>query len=135
MIELDGLAPGNEIISEDNGTFYLRITQPQKISISNNFAVELEPRENPFWLCTSLGYKSNVLSLNKIDTVVAIARTERLAEAANKLVGRIIKEAHDIEHSLKIAKKTRKLGGVLILKDDQVGVLGKIKFVPISLSA
>ena len=46
-------------------------------------------------------------------------------------VGNAVKEVGDIEHGLKLAKKIRGLDGVLIIKDDQLGALGKVKIVPL----
>jgi ApbE superfamily uncharacterized protein (UPF0280 family) len=43
----------------------------------------------------------------------------------------MVNEVADIDHALKAAKKLKGLDGVVIIKDDQLGVMGKVKLVPI----
>ena len=68
-------------------------------------------------------------SFGKADAVVVIAQSAPLADAAATAIGNIVKDISDIDHALKVAKKIRGLEGVLIIKDDQLGALGKVKIV------
>jgi ApbE superfamily uncharacterized protein (UPF0280 family) len=70
-------------------------------------------------------------SFGKADAVIAIAKSATLADAAATAIGNVVKEISDIDRGLKFAKKIRGLDGVLIIKDDQMGALGKVKIVPL----
>jgi len=128
----------DEIIVENGGDIFLKINQPRKVGIyagsspfSEKIALEIEPRPKPFSVCTSSGTVGPSFSFGKADAVVIIAENACLADAAATAVGNVVKEASDIEPGLKAAKKIKGLDGVLIIKDDQLGALGKIKIVPL----
>jgi len=131
-------ASTDEIIVENGGDIYLKINQPRKVGIyagkspfSEKIALELEPRAKPFSVCTSSGTVGHSFSFGKADAVVVIASSASLADAAATAIGNQVKEVGDIEPALKYAKKIRGLDGVLIIKDDQLGALGKLKIVPL----
>jgi hypothetical protein len=128
----------NEIIVENGGDIFLKISQPRKVGIyagpspfSEKIALELEPRPQPFSVCCSSGTVGHSFSFGKADAVVVIAKSALLADAAATAIGNVVKELSDIDHGLKLAKKIRGLDGVLIIKHDQMGALGKVKIVPL----
>jgi len=128
----------DEIIVENGGDIYLKINQPRKVGVyaghspfSEKIALELDPRPKPFSVCTSSGTVGPSLSFGKADAVVIIAESALLADAAATAVGNVVKEIGDIEKGLALAKKIKGLDGVLIIKDDQMGALGKVKIVPL----
>jgi ApbE superfamily uncharacterized protein (UPF0280 family) len=128
----------DEIIVENGGDIFLKIKQARKIGIyagnspfSEKIALEVEPREKPFSVCCSSGTVGHSFSFGKADAVVVIAKSTLLADAAATAIGNVVKEISDIDHGLKLAKKIRGLDGVLIIKGDQMGALGKIKLVPL----
>jgi len=134
----DLLAFTDEIIVENGGDIFLKINQVRKAGIyagnspfSEKIALELEPRPKPFSICTSSGTVGHSFSFGKADAVVVIAASALLADAAATAIGNVIKEVADIEQGLKLAKKIKGLDGVLIIKDDQLGALGKVKIVPL----
>lgn len=134
----DLLALSDEIIVENGGDIFLKINQPRKVGLyagnspfSEKIALEIEPQEAPFAVCTSSGTVGHSFSFGKADAVVVIAKSTPLADAAATAIGNVVKEISDIDHGLKLAKKIRGLDGVLIVKDDQMGALGKLKIVPI----
>ena len=128
----------DEIIVENGGDIFLKINQPRKVGIyaghspfSGKIALEVDPRPKPFSVCTSSGTVGHSLSFGKADAVVIVAESALLADAAATAVGNAVKEVGDIENGLKLAKKIKGLDGVLIIKDDQMGALGKVKIVPL----
>lgn len=134
----DLLELSDEIIVENGGDIFLKISQPRKVGLyagtspfSEKVALEIEPREEPFSVCTSSGTIGHSFSFGKADAVVVIAKSAALADASATAIGNVVKEISDIDHGLKLAKKIRGLDGVLIIKDDQMGALGKIKLVPL----
>ncbi|MDD4179881.1 MAG: UPF0280 family protein [Candidatus Margulisbacteria bacterium] len=134
----DLLAFTNEIIVENGGDIFLKINQPRKVGIfagaspfSEKIALEIEPQPKPFSVCTSSGTVGPSFSFGKADAVVVIAESALLADAAATAIGNVVKEVADIEQGLAVAKKIKGLDGVLIIKDDQLGALGKVKIVPL----
>lgn len=120
----------DELIVENGGDIFLKISQPRKVGLEK-IALEIEPREEPFSICISSGTVGPSFSFGKADAVVVIAKSAALADAAATAIGNVVKEISDIDHGLKLAKKIRGLDGVLIVKDDQMGALGKIRLVPL----
>ena len=121
-----------ELIIEAGGNYFLKISRLHKIPIHpKNVALEVEPRPTPFSVCVSTGLENSVYSFSKADAVVAIATDAALANAAAIAIGNTIKEASDIEQGLRTARKIKGVSGALIMKGDQLGVLGKIKIVPL----
>ena len=48
-----------------------------------------------------------------------------LADAAATAIGNIIKQPEDIPGGIEFAKSIKELSGVLIIKDDKIGLWGK----------
>ena len=138
FVGLDLLPFSNEVIVENGGDIFLKIKQTRKVGIfagkspfSEKIALEVEPRETPFSICTSSGTVGHSFSFGKADAVVVISGSGSLSDAAATRIGNAVMEISDIDPALKIAKKIRGLEGVLIVKDDHLGALGKIKIVPL----
>ncbi|MFC1571127.1 UPF0280 family protein [Candidatus Margulisiibacteriota bacterium] len=134
----DLLKFSDEIIIENGGDLFLKINQPRKVGVhagksplSGKIALEIEPGKSPLSICTSSGTVGHSFSFGKADAVIVIAKSACLADAAATAIGNEVKEITDIDHALKLAKKIRGLDGVLIIKDDQMGALGKVKLVPL----
>ncbi|MFC1540704.1 UPF0280 family protein [Candidatus Margulisiibacteriota bacterium] len=127
-----------ELIVENGGDIFLKISKPRKVGIyagdspfSEKIALELDPQPKPFSVCTSSGTVGHSFSFGKADAVVVIAQSALLADAAATAIGNVVKEISDIDQALKSAKKIRGLDGVLIIKGDQLGALGRVKLVPL----
>jgi len=127
----------DEVIVENGGDIFLKTNSPRKVGVyagsspfSEKLAIEVDPRPEPFAVCTSSGTVGHSLSFGKADAVLVIAGSAALADAAATALGNMVQEVRDIDATLKAAKKIRGLEGALVIKDDQLGVLGKIKLVP-----
>jgi hypothetical protein len=138
FVGLELLAFSEEVIVENGGDIFLKIKQNRKVGIyagtspfSEKIALEVAAREKPFSVCTSSGTVGHSFSFGKADAVVVIAENASLADAAATAIGNVVKEISDIEQGLKVAKTIRGLDGVLIIKGDHLGALGKVKLVPL----
>ncbi|OGC22790.1 thiamine biosynthesis protein ApbE [candidate division WOR-1 bacterium RIFOXYB2_FULL_42_35] len=127
----------DQIIIENGGDIFLKITGIKKVGIfagnspfTGKIALEIEPRLKPFAICTSSGTVGHSFSFGKADAVVVIAENACLADAAATAIANVVVEATDINRALAIAKKIKGLDGVLVIKGDQMGALGKLKLVP-----
>lgn len=126
----------DEVVVENNGDIFLKISSKKNVALytgnSKSFtgmAMEIEPRKEPFAICSSTGNDERVFSFGKADAVYIIAKSTPLADAAATAIGNLVKDVSDIDEALKKAKRIRGLDGVLIIKDDQLGALGRIKLV------
>jgi ApbE superfamily uncharacterized protein (UPF0280 family) len=126
-----------EIIVENGGDIFLRSEVTRRIGVfagvhspfTHKIAVEIDPSDMPTGVCTSAGTVGHSLSFGKADAVVTIAKSTALADAAATAIGNLVKTTADIEAGLALSEKIRGLKGVLIVKDDQLGVRGKIRIV------
>ena len=68
------------------------------------------------------------LSFGKADAVTVISDSVLLADAAATAVGNRVKTRKDIEQGLVYAQKMPGVKGVVIIKDDKIGLWGDINF-------
>ncbi|MFH1542404.1 MAG: UPF0280 family protein [bacterium] len=125
------LTDDQELIIENGGDIFVRLNQPRKMKINDQLALELDPQKYPYTVSILPGPKK-AFSFGKADTIVVIAKSGILADAAATAIGNEIKEINDIERGLNVARKIKGLNGVLIIKDGQTGILGKMKLVPLN---
>jgi len=71
------------------------------------------------------------LSFGRADAVVVLSKNTCLADAAATAIGNKIQGVEDIEEGLSFAKKIKGIMGILIIKDDKVGVWGEIDIQPL----
>ena len=130
--ELSALSP--EIIVENGGDIYLKSLTPRLVGIyagksclSGRIGLEIEGQDTPLGICTSSGTVGHSLSLGKADAVVALSKSTTLADAAATAIGNLIVEPGDIPRGIEFAKDIDRLKGVIIIKDDDIGLWGEIK--------
>ena len=72
------------------------------------------------------------LSFGKADAVIVLSRSTALADAAATAIGNIINRAEDIPGGIELAIGIEGLSGVIIIKNDKIGLWGKVKIRPTS---
>jgi ApbE superfamily uncharacterized protein (UPF0280 family) len=55
-----------------------------------------------------------------------------LADAVATAIGNVVRDAADIPRAIEKAQTIRRLHGIIIIKDDEIGVWGEVKIVPLS---
>ncbi len=130
------LKNSKEVIVENGGDIFIKSLSKRKIGIyagssclSNKIAVEIDGEETPLGICTSSGTVGHSLSFGKADAAVALAHSTALADAAATQIGNLVKQVEDIKPALEFARTVPGLKGVIIIKDEQMGVWGEIKLV------
>lgn len=130
----DLLKYSEEVIVENGGDIFLKTLKPRKIAIyagdsplSNRIAIEIKPEQTPLGICTSAGTLGHSLSFGKADAVVVLSKSASLADAAATAIGNRVQEADDIEKGIVFAKGIKGISGVVIIKDDKIGIWGEIK--------
>jgi ApbE superfamily uncharacterized protein (UPF0280 family) len=125
-----------EIIVENGGDLYLKIQRRKTIGIyaggsplTGKLGFEISPGDTPLSICTSSGTVGHSLSFGKADAAIVLADSATLADAAATAIGNVVSEVTDIEKGIALARDIGKLRGVVIIKDDKLGVWGEVKLV------
>jgi len=132
----DLLACTPEVIVEDGGDIFMKISRARLIGVyagespfTGKIALEMSPEETPFGVCTSSGTVGHSLSFGAADAVIALSRSAALADAAATAIGNRVKTVDDIDVAIEQAQAIDGLVGVVIIKDDRIGMWGKVKLV------
>jgi len=125
----------SEVIVENGGDIFIKSNQLRKVSIfagsspfNQRIILKIEAKENYIGICTSSGMVGPSLSFGKADAVTVISDSVLLADAAATAVGNRIKIMEDINEGLIYAQKIKGVKGVVIIKDDKMGLWGDINF-------
>jgi hypothetical protein len=92
-------------------------------------ALRVEPKETPLGICTSAGTVGHSLSFGKCDAAILLSPSAALADAAATAVGNLIQSAGDIPCGIDFARGVEGIRGVIIIKDDRIGVWGDVRLV------
>jgi len=137
--ELLALSP--EIIIENGGDIFLKSLRSRIIGIyagksplTGRIGLEISGEETPLGICTSSGTVGHSLSYGKADAVIVLSPSTILADAAATAIGNLIIQPGDIPNGIELAKGIDGLRGVIIIKDDRMGLWGEVKLSQISES-
>ncbi len=126
-----------EVIVENGGDIFLRTLRRRTIGIyaggsplTGKLGLEIAPEDTPLGICTSSGTVGHSLSFGKADAVIVLAGSATLADAAATAIGNRVSDVADIEKGIEFARSIGQLRGVVIIKDDKLGVWGEVKLVP-----
>lgn len=127
-----------EVIVENGGDIFLKIAKMRLVGVyaaqspfTAKTALRIEPEETPLGICTSSGTVGHSLSFGRADAVIVLSPSAILADAAATAIGNLIKDATDIPKGIEFAQSIQGLKGVLIIKDDRMGLWGNVKIAPL----
>ncbi len=130
----DLLKFSKEIIVENGGDIFIKSRRRRRLGIyagsspfTNKIALEVEAEETPLGICTSSGTVGHSLSFGKADAVIALSKSTPLADAAATGIGNIVKEETDIARGIKLAQDINGLKGLVIIKNDKIGIWGEVR--------
>jgi hypothetical protein len=128
------LAFSPEIIVENGGDIYLKTSKSRLIGIyagksplTGKIGLEINGEDTPLGICTSSGTVGHSLSYGKADAVIVLSKSTPLADAAATAIGNLIEQPGDISRGLEFAKGIDGLRGVVVIKDDKIGLWGKVE--------
>ena len=128
-----------EVIVENGGDIYLKSLSDRVVGIyaglsplSGKIGLEIKGADTPLGVCTSSGTVGHSMSLGRADAVVVVSRSAALADAVATAAGNLIIRVDDIAKGLEFARGISGVLGVVIIKDDQLGVWGRVKICPLS---
>lgn len=123
-----------EIIVENGGDIYIKSLRERVVGIyagksplTGRIGLRIKAEATPLGICTSSGTVGHSFSYGQADAVVVLARAATLADAAATAIGNLIITADDITRGIEFAKGANELSGVLIIKDDRLGVWGEVE--------
>ncbi|NIS83282.1 MAG: UPF0280 family protein [Anaerolineales bacterium] len=126
-------AGAQESIVDNGGDIYLRATEPVIIGLgtgtadlSDQLAFSLQAHDTPISICSSSGQMGHSKSLGKCDLATAVARDAALADAAATQAANLVKTVEDVNPALERIAAIEGIDGVMIIKNDRVGLAGKL---------
>jgi len=125
----------DEIIIENGGDLYLKSLTSRKVIIyagssplSNKLYLKIDSYKTGMGVCTSSGTVGPSFSMGRADAVTVLSHSATLADAAATAIGNIIQTSADIKKGLNMAQTIDGIIGVVIIKDDRVGLWGEIDY-------
>ncbi|UCD83429.1 MAG: UPF0280 family protein [Deltaproteobacteria bacterium] len=123
-----------EVIIENGGDIFIKTSKVRHIGIyagdsffTKKIGIEVLPEDTPLGVCASSGTVGHSLSLGKADAVVVISPSSILADASATAIGNLVKTESDIPQGIEFAKRIKGIKGVLIIKQDKMGIWGNIR--------
>ncbi len=122
-----------EAIVENGGDIYLRAAEPVVIgfhtgtgALSGRLAFSLEPVDTPLAICSSSSLMGHSMSLGLCDLATVVAKDAALADAAATQAANLVKTIDQVEPTLHRIAAIDGIDGVVIVKDDHVGLAGHL---------
>jgi ApbE superfamily uncharacterized protein (UPF0280 family) len=122
-----------EIIVENGGDIYLKSLSKRVVGIfagnsplSGKIGLEINAQDTPLGICTSSGTVGHSLSYGSADAVVVLSPSATLADAAATAIGNRVSIAGDVNDAIEFGKSISGLTGLIIIKDENMGVWGEV---------
>ncbi|MFP4660671.1 MAG: UPF0280 family protein [Halanaerobiales bacterium] len=127
----------DEVIVENGGDLFVKLSEDCKVGVfagknspfKDRLAIKLKSESMPLGVCTSSGMMGPSLSKGKADVVTIMSKSTALADAAATAVANRIKTKSDVGSVLNWIKGIEGIKGVLIIKDDKIGVWGEFELI------
>ena len=136
-VGMEVLKKANEVIVENGGDLFIKLNEDCKIGVyagrdslfKDKLAIKLKSKHMPLGVCTSSGMMGPSLSKGKADVVTVISKSTLLADAAATAVANRIEKKEDVAAALNWAKGIKGIIGLLIIKDDSLGIWGEYELI------
>ncbi len=126
-------AGASEAIVENGGDIYLASSDSVVIGLYtgdspliDRLALSLAPQQMPLALCSSSSRMGHSFSFGACDLATVASRDASLADAAATLAANLVKTADDLDRVLERIGGIQGIDGVLLVKDDKVGLIGHL---------
>lgn len=129
-----GLAAGaSEAIVDNGGDVFVQATSPVVIALhtgtaklADRLAFSLRPEDTPISVCSSSGKMGHSTSLGRCDLATVVARDGALADAAATQAANLVRTIDDVDAALERIMAIDGIDGLVIVKDDRVGLAGHL---------
>jgi ApbE superfamily uncharacterized protein (UPF0280 family) len=126
-------AGASEVIVDNGGDIYLRVVQPALIGLgtgtdelANRLGFSLGADDTPVAVCSSSGQMGHSTSLGKCNLATVVAKDAALADAAATQAANLVTKVEDVDSALERIAGIEGIDGVVIVKDDRVGLAGDL---------
>jgi uncharacterized protein len=126
-------AGAREAIVDNGGDIYLKAVEPVLITLgtgtaklADRLAFSVQPQETPISICSSSGKMGHSMSFGLCDLATIVAKDAALADAAATQAGNLVKTVADMDVALERIMHIEGVEGVLLVKDDRVGLAGHL---------
>ncbi len=129
-----GLASGaTEAIVENGGDIYLHSKEEIVIgiyakasSLSGKLAFLLKPSQMPISICSSSSKMGHSLSFGNCNLATVFSKNAALADSAATHACNSVKKQKDVNPTLEKIMKIPEISGLLIIKDEYIGLAGEL---------
>ena len=126
-------AGAEEAIVDNGGDIYLKAIEPVIIALgtgtaklADRLAFHVEPQDTPLAICSSSGKMGHSMSLGQCDLATIAAKDAALADAAATQAANLVQTPDDVDAALERISAIPGVEGVLIVKDDRIGLAGHL---------
>jgi ApbE superfamily uncharacterized protein (UPF0280 family) len=126
-------AGAEEAIVDNGGDIYLKAVEPVVVrlgtgtaGLADRLAFLLEPGDTPLAICSSSGKMGHSLSLGRCDLATIVAPDGALADAVATQAGNLVRTVADVDAALERIARIPGVDGVLLVKDDRIGLAGRL---------
>jgi len=126
-------AGADEVIVENGGDIYLQTKEPVVIGLypgagelAGRLAFSLKAEDTPISICSSSGKMGHSTSLGQCDLATVVSKDAALADAAATQAANLVRSVNDVESALNRIEAIDGIDGVLIVKDEHIGIVGKL---------
>jgi ApbE superfamily uncharacterized protein (UPF0280 family) len=120
-----------DVVVENGGDIYLASDKEVIVglfagssSLSDKLAVSVIPAVMPLSICSSSSHMGHSVSLGRCDLACVAAKDAALADAAATCACNSVKTFSDIEHCLEQIMDISGIHGILIVKEEKIGLAG-----------
>ncbi len=136
-IGVEVLKRTDEVIVENGGDLFVKLNEDCKIGVfagkdspfKDKLAIKVKSEQMPLGICTSSGMMGPSLSMGKADVVTVISKSTLLADAAATAIANRVIKKEDVTETLNWAKDIEGIIGLLIIKDDNIGIWGEFELM------
>lgn len=132
------LKHSKEVIVENGGDVFIRSLQPVVVGIfanrsplSRRVGLRIDAKDSPLAVCTSSGTVGHSLSFGSADAACVVSASCALADAAATAIGNRVQLKEDIVGALEFGKKIKEVKGIVVIKDDKIGMWGNLELVSV----
>jgi len=122
-----------EAVVENGGDIYIASRKGIIIGLyagdsplSGKLGLAIKENELPLAVCSSSGKMGHSLSLSSCDLATVVSKNAALADAAATLACNLVKSADCMDAVMEQIVNISGIEGVLIIKDDRIGMSGKL---------
>ncbi|MBE0535280.1 MAG: UPF0280 family protein [Phycisphaerae bacterium] len=126
-------AGAEEVIVDNGGDIYLQIVRPARVALytgdtplGGRLSFSLRPEDTPVAVCSSSSRMGHSMSLGDCDLATVVAKDAALADAAATQAANLVRTEGDIDAALAGIMAIDGIGGLLIVKNDRIGLAGKL---------